>query len=94
MGLGASNLIKTPKSVVTDKDGKELMLVKGVCAKIIGGQHKGIYCEVCTVNSFFLFYLNCGNVIINHLLLVKQLHYILMFLYSASSSFFPRFSII
>lgn len=51
MGLGASKIIKTPTSVVTDKDGKELSLVKGAYVKIIGGQHKDIYCEVCTIFS-------------------------------------------
>ncbi|XP_049823356.1 G-patch domain and KOW motifs-containing protein [Aethina tumida] len=47
LGLGANRQIKEnkPKSAV-DKNGKELILIKGAFAKIIAGANKGHYCEV------------------------------------------------
>lgn len=47
MGLGANQILMKKK--VEDPHEKreaELLLVKGAFAKIIGGAHKGKYCEV------------------------------------------------
>jgi hypothetical protein len=42
LGLGANKMISTSKpSQSTDKDGKELQLVKGAFVVIIAGNHKG-----------------------------------------------------
>jgi hypothetical protein len=47
LGLGANKMISTSKpSQSTDKDGKELQLVKGAFVVIIAGNHKGHYCQV------------------------------------------------
>ncbi|XP_030760419.1 G-patch domain and KOW motifs-containing protein [Sitophilus oryzae] len=48
LGLGASKMIQSEKSnnKQLDKEGNELILVKGAYAKIIAGAQKGNYCQV------------------------------------------------
>lgn len=46
LGLGANKLVNTSKLHATDKEGKELQLVKGAYGKIIAGGHRGLYCKV------------------------------------------------
>nr|CAI5866922.1 unnamed protein product [Callosobruchus analis] len=48
LGLGATRVIQeeTSKERAIDKDGKQLILVKGAFCKIIAGPNKGSYCKV------------------------------------------------
>ncbi|KAK9889706.1 hypothetical protein WA026_007089 [Henosepilachna vigintioctopunctata] len=51
LGLGAQKMVNLDTKDVFDKNGKQLVLMKGAYAKIIVGSHKGTFCEVQGLNE-------------------------------------------